>query len=81
MKADSARIRSDIEARNTKLNADKERFERSSEDLLSKLTSLQCLYDQQTDTIALLEKQQESYEQLVLEHEMKLNEMVGRCIM
>lgn len=78
IKADSARIRSDIESRNTKLNADKERFERLSEEYGSKLASLQSLYDQQSETIRLLELQQESNEKLILDHEMKLNEMVGR---
>jgi len=77
LKADSARIRSDIESRNTKLNVDKERFERLSEDNGSKLASLQSLYEQQSVTIRLLELQQESNEKLILDHEIKLSEMVG----
>jgi len=73
--AESARHRTDIEARNTKLAADVEKFQKSSEDNGRRLASLQSLYDMQAKSVQHLESDQESMNSQLAAQETQLKEM------
>lgn len=77
MQADLAKVRSEIEARNTKLNAELDKFKKAGEEGARKLAYLQSLYDKQSHTISLLEAGQEKSQKLINEQEVRLKQIVS----
>lgn len=73
------KARSDIEARNTTLNTDLAKATRLGEDLSRKVASLQSLNDANTQSIQLLEEDQEHNKAMIMAQEMRLRELVS-CV-
>jgi peptidoglycan hydrolase CwlO-like protein len=78
--AEATKARDDIEARNTTLHTDLTKAQRTLEDVSRKVASLQSLNDAQTQSIKLLEKDQETNKAVILEQEMKLRELVRSTV-
>lgn len=76
MQAEAAKARTDIEARNTTLNTDLAKSTKLAEDLSRKVASLQSLNDAKTQSIQLLEKDQEHNKGVILAQEIRLRELV-----
>lgn len=77
LQAEAAKTRSDIEARNTALNTDLAKATKLGEDLSRKVASLTSLNDAKTQSIQLLEKDQEHNKGVILAQEMRLRELVS----
>jgi chromosome segregation ATPase len=76
LQAESTRARNDIEARNTVLNAELAKVQKQCEDATRKLSSIQSLSDVQTQSIELLERDQEANKRVIAEYEQKMKELV-----
>jgi hypothetical protein len=74
--AEASKAREDIEARNTTLHVDLSRSQKSAEDLTRKVASLQSLNDAKTQSIGLLEKDQEHNKAIILDQQIKLRDLV-----
>ena len=69
-----SKARNEIEERNTSLHTDLTKSQRLAEDLNRKVGSLQSLNDIKTQSIGLLESDQEKNKNIILEQSMKLRE-------
>ena len=69
-----SKARNEIEERNTILHTDLTKSQRLAEDLNRKVGSLQSLNDIKTQSIGLLESDQEKNKNIILEQSMKLRE-------